>query len=351
MKKNIRKKKKDDSSKIVLQGYDLTTAHYKVGLYQKRMMMALVEAAQAHLEGETHVAGRAISLKPGYNPVITVGMDIILQEEGSKNTGAVKKEAHEFVKKAIEYTDPDGNWTVFSPIIAVQIPRYAATLEIQVNDLFWNAILNFKRGYRKLDLNKAIALKSVYAIRFYELMSGKKDPITYSIIELKTMFCIKDKYKQVNDFIRKVIEPAKRELDMSAPYSFNFEAVKDGRKIVGFRFTPLHYPQHEASDAEKKELQRRLNLSWDIRDRHVRDYLMNSIGFTEVEIKNNLEVFRRASELLPDILNELAILKGKSRDKSNPKGWIIRSLDGKVQDLLENLKTKDINISSYFTSK
>lgn len=51
-------------------------------------------------------------------------------------------------------------------------------------------------------------------------------------------------------------------------------------------------------------------------------------------------MFRQASELLPDILNELAILKGKSRDKINPKGWIIRSLDGKVRDFLENLKTK-----------
>ena len=38
----------------------------------------------------------------------------------------------------------------------------------------------------------------------------------------------------------------------------------------------------------------------------------------QVEIKNNIEVFRRASELLPDLF-ELALLKGKSRDKNNPK--------------------------------
>ena len=64
----------------------------------------------------------------------------------------------------------------------------------------------------------------------------------------------------------------------------------------------------------------------------------NSIGFTEVEIKNNIEVFRRASELLPDLLSELALLKGKSRDKNNPKGWIIRALEGKVKDLLEKIE-------------
>ena len=49
-------------------------------------------------------------------------------------------------------------------------------------------------------------------------------------------------------------------------------------------------------------------------------------------------MFRRASELLPDLLSELALLKGKSRDKNNPKGWIIRALEGKVKDLLEKIE-------------
>ena len=123
------------------------------------------------------------------------------------------------------------------------------------------------------------------------------------------------------------------------PIAFDFEPVKDGRKIIAFKFTPLHYPQRENEDAEVRDLQRKLSSLWDIRDRHVRDYLKNSIGFTEVEIKNNIEVFRRASELLPDLLSELApFLKGKSRDKNNPKGWIIRALEGKVKDLLEKIE-------------
>ena len=105
-----------------------------------------------------------------------------------------------------------------------------------------------------------------------------------------------------------------------------------GEKSSHSNSPPLHYPQRENEDAEVSDLQRKLLLSWDIRDRHVRDYLKLH-RFTEVEIKNNIEVFRRASELLPDLLSELALLKGKSRDKNNPKGWIIRALEGKVKDL------------------
>ena len=45
----------------------------------------------------------------------------------------------------------------------------------------------------------------------------------------------------------------------------------------------------------------------------------NSIGFTEVEIKNNIEVFRRASGIVPDLLSELALLKGKAETRTIPK--------------------------------
>ena len=61
----------------------------------------------------------------------------------------------------------------------------------------------------------------------------------------------------------------RKEVDAAAPYSFDFEPVKDGRKIIAFKFTPLRYPQRENEDAEVRDLQRKLSLSWDIRDRHV----------------------------------------------------------------------------------
>ena len=85
-------------------------------------------------------------------------------------------------------------------------------------------------------------------------------------------------------------------------------------------------------DAEVRDLQRKLSLSWDIRDRHVRDYLKNSIGFTEVEIKNNIEVFRRASELCR-IYSPSLLFSREKQNKNNPKGWIIRALEGKGKGL------------------
>lgn len=335
------KKKKKSASKtaprMVLQGYDFTTARYRCNLYQKRMLISVVGAAQGIIAGERNIAGRNIKVEEGDYPIISIPLSVILQDEESSNIFAVRNAAKELIKRVVEYQTVDGNWIAFAPFITANVPRYGSELKLQVHKLFWEAILDYRSGYRKFDAKQALALRSVYAIRFYELFSGKKDPIVYTIDKLKDMFDIKDKYSLTADFVRYVLEPAKRELDSSSPWSFNFEPVKESRKIVAFRFTPVHYSSRDCTESTERDLLRRTALSWDIADRNVRNYLKESMGFTEVEIKNNIEVFRRAAELLPDPLGTLADLKGRSRDKDNPKGWIIRSLEGKVRDMLDKI--------------
>lgn len=138
-------------------------------------------------------------------------------------------------------------------------------------------------------------------------------------------------YKLTADFIRKVIESAKKELDECSPYTFEWTPQKEGKKIVGFCFYPILQPQFRDNDLYRQEIQKQTNLSWDL-NRQVLGYLKLSLGFSDKEIKNNRAVFIAAQFELPDILGELAILKGKSRDKGNPKGYIINALKGKLKD-------------------
>lgn len=322
--------------KDVIQGYGVTVAKYKVSLYQKRMMLAITNAAQAKIDGEKNIVGRNFIVQDGEFPIIEIPAEMILQDEDSKNLYAVRQAAKQIMKSVIEYEVPDYGYILFAPIIMAEIPKHSSSIYLQVHKLFWQAILDYRRGFRKFDTKLALTFKSVYSIRFFEMISGKKEAITYTIDELKGMFQVSDRYKQINDFLKRVIMPAKKELDESAPYSFDFAPVKTGRKITAIKFTPVFYPER-GEDAKNRELQRRLNLSWDIRDRKVREYLLTTIGFTTTEIKNNIEVFRRASELIPDFLLELSLLHGKSRDKKNPKGWIVNSLKGKVNDILKKL--------------
>ena len=70
--------------------------------------------------------------------------------------------------------------------------------------------------------------------------------------------------------------------------------------------------------------------NWDL-DRLIRNYLKQELLFTDQEIRNNIDLFRDAQKKL-DLMLELSTLKGKSRDKKNPKGYIINALKGKVKD-------------------
>ena len=127
------------------------------------------------------------------------------------------------------------------------------------------------------------------------------------------------------------LETTKKELDEVSPYTFEYTPLKTGRKITAIKFYPVYQPEHRDSDLEKHDLQKQTALSWSLAP-EIRSYLKNSIEFSDKEIKNNLDLFISAQTLLPDFLNELAILKGKSREKKNPKGYIINAIKGKIKD-------------------
>ena len=103
-----------ESSRMILQGYDLTTAKYKANLYQKRMMLAVVSAAQSKIDGVRHIAGQRFKIEEGEFPIISVPIDLILQDDDSSNIFAVRKAAKDFIGRVIEYQAADGSWVVFS---------------------------------------------------------------------------------------------------------------------------------------------------------------------------------------------------------------------------------------------
>ena len=254
----------------------------------------------------------------------------LLNGEEDKNYARVKEALQSLQRKIFEYED-DEIWQSISIIALPYIRKRSSVLSFQVHPRVWDCILDFSKGYRKYELKAAMSFKSQFSMRFYELLSNQKSPLTYSVIQLKEMICVADKYERINDFIRYVVEAAKKELDEVSPYTFEYTPVKSGRKITAIKFYPVYQPEHRDSDLEKHDLQKQISLSWSLSS-EVRNYLKNSIGYSDKEIKNNLDLFISAQNILPDLMGELALLKGKARDKKNPKGYIINSIKGKLND-------------------
>lgn len=130
---------------------------------------------------------------------------------------------------------------------------------------FAEVLLNFTEGYRQFELNKALALPSTYAVRFYILVSGGGEPLYMSVEDFKKWAGIDENdYKdkngkhRIDNLENRIIKPAQKALDESCPWTFTYEKVKKTKHprsaVIGFRFYPKEQRQHRDTELEKDSL-------------------------------------------------------------------------------------------------
>lgn len=313
------------NNKDVLQSYILTAAKYDFSVYEKRIIYRLVELAQCEINGiDFRKDCRKIEHDLFGLVNITLPIRDLLNNEEDKNYTRIKDALLKLKDKSFEYEDEE-IWQSISIIAFPDIKKRASTVSFTIHPKIWDCILDFSKGFRKYELVTAMNFKSVYSMRFYELLSGQKTKLIYSIEQLKEMFCVTDKYKLTADFIRKVIEPAKKELDEKSPYSFEWSANKEGRKITSLNFYPVFKPEHRDSDLERKDLQKQISPSWDL-SKNALDYLRNGFLFTPAEIKQNIDLFKKAQSEIQDFIYFMSQVKPRANRAKNPKGYLINSI-------------------------
>ena len=221
-------------------------------------------------------------------------------------------------------------WECFSIIANPKIELRSSQVSFIVNTKVWDVLLDFSRGFSRYDLEVAFSLESPYAMRFYEMLSGQVSPVTYTLESLRSEFMLEGKYAQSSDFIKYVVESAKRELDAKSPVTFTYQSVKEGRRITRLVFFPVRRKDREQEDSLLKSVVRKYGAGAALSPEEFR--FLREIGFTENGIRNNLPLFLDCKNRL-DFIYELALIKGRAREKKNPCGWCIRTLRGKLSDL------------------
>ena len=317
----------------VIQSYFLTTAHYDFTAYEQRIVSGLVALAQHQIKGHRFGHGGCVKIEPGLwgEQRFTFRTSYFLKDEKDQNYSQVKKALQSLRRKDITFEDRD-DWTSIGIIESPHVSNRNGTVDFRVDNRVWAAILDFSKGYRKYELETLFSFKSIYSMRFYMLVSGQSNPLTYSLQKLKDMFRIDKKYTRVNDFIRFVLEPAKKDLDACSPYTFEYTPLKEGKKITGFTFFPIYQQGFRDPELEKKELQGKVSLSWELDKREI-DYLKNTMNWSDISIRNNRDLLLQAKTNLPSFLDTLMELHGRSRLMTNPTGYVINALRGKLRDV------------------
>ena len=317
-------------NELAIQSYIFTTAKYDFSAYEKRIMYRLVEFAQDELKG-IMIRDNMRKITPTlFGREIMMPVADILRDENDQNYTIAKKAFRSLAQKGVEYED-DKIWQYTSIISNPKIDKTKGYVIFTVLDDIWRCLLDFTKGYRKYELVTAMQLKSVYSMRMYELMSGQKRPLEFSFEDLKQRFKLKDKYSKSNDFKRWVLDVAKKELDKSSPYSFNYIEVKEGRKVTGFKFFPTSIPDNKDANLYETELRSKVSASAQI-SRETYDYFRYSFEFKVAEISKNKKTIIEGERRIPNFIDFLSSLRAPSTKAKNRIGYVINAIKSKVAE-------------------
>lgn len=178
--------------------------------------------------------------------------EVLLSELGfdsidSYNYSRFKSEILELLKKPFELpTKYWVNW--FSTLLYKE-----GVIEYAFDERLKPYLLNLKNNFTSYQLKNILSLKSVYAIRMYELLKQYEvaKARTIEIKELRSLLNISRGYR--NNDITKLLENVKEELTLKTDLTFNFEVFKKQQKLNEVKFTIQHNNSERTNKVCKKK--------------------------------------------------------------------------------------------------
>lgn len=158
-------------------------------------------------------------------------------------------------------------------------PRYyrgLACLEFEFPAKLRPFLLKLSGNFTKFYLEDIFRLKSANAIRLYQILKAKKNKqdtrknvviVKYSVEELKRRMMLDSQkaYDRYNNFKTKVIKVGQKQLKEHTHIQFEFEEIKEGRKVAFLRFiiydnTPI--AKRQLPEETREENTGQLGLSY-----------------------------------------------------------------------------------------
>ena len=212
----------------LVQSYIFSVCRSSLTLYEQRIVLRIVEFAQTMLADVTmrDVVGSQMAVDD--NVKVTLSLRDIMCDDGSaKHYEYVRAAFSSLLSRKVEFWDSDKKvWYGSSIIYNCSIVKASGKASFYVSRVFLCALLDFTKGYCQYDLQVALSLKSPYSVRLFMLLCNQSHPVEFSIDQLKRMLCQDPgAYNQSADFIKRVVEPSRKELDAKGCNSFTITKI------------------------------------------------------------------------------------------------------------------------------
>ena len=112
-------------------------------------------------------------------------------------------------------------------------------VEIEVSKKLKPYLLELEGCFTRYELQNILQLESGYSIRFYELLKQwfKARKKEFEVDELKEFLGIQGKYDRFDNFERRVLKVAKKEINKHTDIHIDYEKIKRGRRITHIAFS------------------------------------------------------------------------------------------------------------------
>lgn len=141
-------------------------------------------------------------------------------------------------------------------------------------------LLQLKSHFTKIDIIDTLKLKSIYAIRIFELLLQYSHIGTreINIINLRSCCGIEEtEYKNYFDLKRYVIERAKTEINTKTEYSVDYTEIKQSRKVMAIEWTIVK--KNLVAEEHSKKI---IGLQKELRSQDILLEALSEYGFSKL---------------------------------------------------------------------
>lgn len=306
----------------VVQNYLFSIIKGHFSLYEVRIFTRIVLQANRVLKGKkfSHYLGQSIATD-GINCNIGITIDTIITD-GSHNYQAVIDAAKSLQDKVVEFYDRRTSKYVYHRDHLINNVCYvegSGVLTFTVSEWLLQYILNFiDSNFSMYDFENCLTLSSTYSVRMYWLFCSMSRPVTYRLSMLREMLGCQNKYSSNKDFIKRCIEPARKELEEKNLNGFSFTKKGRGEKVM-ITFSPVK----RQSQTKEQLTAYSGNTLWV--SPIVRNYLLNNVGFSKEELLRNKATLTDFCQV-PLCEEHLYKIVQRARRKNANKGYIIAAM-------------------------
>lgn len=212
---------------IIKQDYHLVNAKYKLNTSEiKFILTALSQIDTDDKEFKEY-------------EIKVSELEAKLQSE--QNETRLKQFAKRLMSKPLEVPTNDG-WIIFNWFSKIQYVKGQSKFIVRIDKDLKPYLLELKERFVKYNLRYILPLTSNYSIRLYQLLKEyeKLTRRTFTVVELQDLLQVPNSLKRYDNFKRKVLQVAEKELIENCDIFFEFEEIKEGRKVneILFRIKP-----------------------------------------------------------------------------------------------------------------